>query len=395
LINTCAVREKAEQKAFSLLGRMVSLKRRRPALILGFMGCVAQNQGSALLERCPELDLVLGPREIGRFAELLGEIERGQGRVAATAMPKRTISQVYCEDFFKGRIKGFVTVMEGCNNFCTYCIVPYVRGREMSRPPEDILEEARCLVSQGIREITLLGQNVNSYMYNHGQSTCFSNLLRMLDEMDGLWRIRFTTSHPKDLSADLIRCFAECSKLCAHIHLPFQAGSNSVLKAMNRGYTREIYMELVRELRRVRPDIALTSDVMVGFPAETREDFELTLDLIRNVEFDGLYSFKYSDRKGTRAADFNDKIPEAEKLKRLAELQQVQKTVTLKKNRAMIGMETEILVEGPSRKGGQLTGRTSTNKIVNFYSNTEKIGTLVKVLIKHAHVNSLGGEEIR
>jgi tRNA-2-methylthio-N6-dimethylallyladenosine synthase len=395
LINTCAVRAKAEQKAFSLLGRMISLKRRRPGVILGIMGCVAQNRGSSLLEKHPELDLVLGPGEIGRFGEILGRLEMGKSRVKATTMRKSTLAPVFYKDFFKGRVKGFITVMEGCNNFCTYCIVPYVRGREVSRPPEDILKEAEYLVAEGIKEITLLGQNVNSYMYKHDQSIRFSDLLRMLNETEGLQRIRFTTSHPKDLSDDLVQCFVDCLKLCSHIHLPFQAGSNRVLKAMNRGYTRETYMDLIRKLRRVRSEMALTSDVMVGFPGETREDFEATLDLIAKVEFDGLYSFNYSDREGTRAADFKDKIPEQEKLDRLSELQQLQRSITLSKNRAMIGKETEILVEGPSKKGGQLRGRTSTNKIVNLSGDSRKIGKLIKVVIKRAHANSLGGEEAR
>ena len=394
LINTCAVRAKAEQKAFSLLGRMVSLKRRRPGVILGIMGCVAQKQGGFLLEKYPELDLVLGPREQDRFPEILGQLEKGQGRVEATTMRKSTTAPVLCEGFFKGRVKGFITVMEGCNNFCTYCVVPYVRGREVSRPPEDILREAQYLVQEGIKEITLLGQNVNSYIYDHDQSISFTDILRMLNHIDGLQRIRFTTSHPKDLSDDLVQCFADSRKLCSHIHLPFQAGSNRVLKAMNRGYTREKYLDLIGKLRGVRPEMGVTSDVMVGFPGENRKDFDLTLDLIEKVEFDGLYSFKYSDREGTLAANLRHKIPEEEKLNRLSELQLLQKGITLKKNRAMIGHETEILVEGPSRKGDQLTGRTTTNKIVNFDGDSEKIGKIIKVMIKRAYANSLWGEEV-
>ena len=395
LINTCAVRAKAEQKAFSLLGRMISLKRRRPEIILGIMGCVAQKQKGSLLDKYPELDLVMGPREVGRFSEILGDIEKGRVRIEATAMEEKTSSPILCEGFFKGRVKAFITIMEGCDNFCTYCVVPYVRGREVSRPPEDILKEAEYLVGEGVKEITLLGQNVNSYMYNHDQKTTFPDILRMMNDLEGLHRIRFTTSHPKDLSDGLVQCFAHCGKLCSHIHLPFQAGSNRILKAMNRGYTREKYMELILKLREVRPEMAVTSDVMVGFPGETREDFELTLDLIEKVKFDGLYSFKYSDREGTRAANLQKKIPEQEKFDRLSELQQLQKNITLEKNRTLLGREAEVLVEGLSKRGGQLTGRTSTNKVVNFVGDYDYIGNIVHVLIKRAHANSLWGEEVR
>lgn len=395
LVNTCAVRAKAEQKAFSQLGRMVAVKRRRPDLILGIMGCVAQKHGASLLDKVPELDLVLGPRAVGRLADILPRLENGQGRVEATALDDHPGSPVLCRGFFKGQVKAFITIMEGCNNFCTYCVVPYVRGREVSRSPEDILKEAEYLVGEGVREITLLGQNVNSYLYHRDKVYNFANILMMLNHMEGLLRIRFTTSHPKDLSDELIRCFSECEKLCPHIHLPFQAGSNAILRAMNRGYTREKYLELIAKLRRVRPDIAVTSDVMVGFPGETREDFLLTLDLIQNVAFDGLYSFKYSDREGTRAASFGDKIPEDIKLERLSELQALQKIITLDKNGSMVGEETEVLVEGFSKRGAQLTGRTPTNRVVNFTGDSERIGSIVKVMIKRAHANSLWGEEVR
>ncbi|MFO7599174.1 MAG: tRNA (N6-isopentenyl adenosine(37)-C2)-methylthiotransferase MiaB [Candidatus Desulfacyla sp.] len=395
VINTCAVREKAEQKAFSLLGRMFSLKQRRPGMILGIMGCVAQKNGKALLERYPDLDLVLGTRELARFKEILKELQKGKIKVAATELSRGTAPAALKEGFFKGRVKGFITIMEGCNNFCTYCVVPYVRGREVSRPPHEIIREAEYLVKEGIKEITLLGQNVNSYLHHEKDVTGFADLLRVLQGTEGLRRIRFTTSHPKDLSPELIRSFSELDKLCSHVHLPFQAGSNRVLDAMNRGYTRETYMELVGKLRRIREDIAVTGDVMVGFPGETREDFHLTLDLIKRVEFDGLYSFKYSDREGTRAAGFANKIPEDEKLGRLSELQELQKSITLKKNREMIGKETVILVEGKSRKGKQLTGRTSNNKIVNFMHDEDLIGHFVKVLIIDSHANSLLGEIVR
>jgi tRNA-2-methylthio-N6-dimethylallyladenosine synthase len=394
LINTCAVRAKAEQKALSLLGRMISLKRRRPEIFIGITGCVAQQRGAALLEKYPDLDLVLGPKELGRIPAILERLKGDRCRMAATELRIEPVPTALSNGFFKGRVKSYITIMEGCNNFCTYCIVPYVRGREVSRPPDAIKREAEYLVYEGVKEIILLGQNVNSYFYKNEQDSTFSDLLRMIHDVKGLERIRFTTSHPKDLSDELIQCFADLEKVCSHIHLPFQAGSDRILKAMNRGYNREKYMGLIRKLRDARADIAVTSDVIVGFPGETHRDFELTLDLIKKVEFDGLYSFKYSDREGTRAAALADKIEEDEKLERLSLLQHLQKAITLKKNTQMVGKVAEVLVEGASKKGGQLTGRTSSNKVVNFIGDPCCIGNIVEVMIKRAHMNSLWGEEI-
>jgi tRNA-2-methylthio-N6-dimethylallyladenosine synthase len=394
LINTCAVRAKAEQKALSLLGRMISLKKRRPEIFLGITGCVAQQRGAALLEKYPDLDLVLGTKELGRIPAILERLKGDRCRMAATELEIKPVLSSPCNGFFKNRVKSYITIMEGCNNFCTYCIVPYVRGREVSRPPDAIKREAEYLVHEGVKEIILLGQNVNSYFYKDRQGYAFSILLRKIHEVKGLERIRFTTSHPKDLSDELIQCFADLEKVCSHIHLPFQAGSDRILKAMNRGYTREKYMGLISKLRKARADIAVTSDVMVGYPGETGQDFESTLDLIREVEFDGLYSFKYSDREGTRAAALAEKIEESEKLERLSLLQNIQKAITLKKNRQMVGTVEEVLVEGVSKKGGQLTGRISSNKVVNFIGDPRCIGNTVKVIIKRAHMNSLWGEEI-
>jgi tRNA-2-methylthio-N6-dimethylallyladenosine synthase len=282
--------------------------------------------------------------------------------------------------------------MEGCNNFCSYCIVPYVRGREVSRSPDEIMEEAEDLVSQGVKEVTLLGQNVNSYCWGRAGEWRFPRLLERMNQLKGLARIRFTTSHPKDLSEDLIRCFGKPDKLCSHIHLPFQTGSDRILKLMNRGYTREKYTELVGRLRERDPEIAITSDVMVGFPGESEGDFQLTLEFIRKVQFDGLFSFKYSDRKGTLAEKMHGKIREIEKSSRLSTLQRLQRGITLRKNRALEGKEVDVLVEGQSKKGGQLTGRTCTNRIVNFYSNNNILGLVVKTRIKRGFVNSLQGE---
>jgi tRNA-2-methylthio-N6-dimethylallyladenosine synthase len=391
LINTCSVRAKAEQKALSLLGRMISLKRRKPDLIVGVAGCIAQQEGSKLMERFPELDLVLGTREIESIENLLESLVSKRQKIVATNIDLRPPSPLAKDGYFKGRVKSYVSIMEGCDNFCTYCIVPYVRGREVSRPPDDIIRETEHLISQGVKEVTLLGQNVNSYVWGKGEVFRFPSLLRELSKRPGLSRIRFTTSHPKDLSEDLMHCFGELENLCPHIHLPLQAGSNKILEFMNRGYTREKYLERVEKLRIIRPDIAISSDVMVGFPKESLEDFESTLELIREIEFDSLYSFKYSDRKGTLAERMDGKISEPEKSSRLTQLQQIQRAVTLEKNRRLEGQALEILVEGESKKGGQLTGRTATNKIVNFAHKNSLVGELVNVTIKRAHVNSLWG----
>jgi tRNA-2-methylthio-N6-dimethylallyladenosine synthase len=283
--------------------------------------------------------------------------------------------------------------MEGCNNFCSYCIVPYVRGREISKPVDDILAEARSLVVQGVKEITLLGQNVNSYNWIDGNRRWrFPDLLEKIGGVEGLVRLRFTTSHPKDVSLDLIHSFKDIPNLCPHIHLPFQAGSNRILKSMKRRYTREDYMKLVENLKNFNPGIAITSDVMVGFPGETDNDFEETLDLIRHVRFDSLYSFKYSDRAGTAAEKMENKVAESVKTSRLAILQDLQEQITREKNKQLEGRVLEVLVEGESRKGGQRTGKTDTNKIINFQCNKCSIGELVMIRVQEAFINSFRGE---
>ncbi|MFZ7112663.1 MAG: tRNA (N6-isopentenyl adenosine(37)-C2)-methylthiotransferase MiaB [Desulfatiglandales bacterium] len=391
LINTCAVRAKAEQKAFSLLGRMSSLKKDKPGLTLGIMGCVAQKDGAKLLKRFPGLDLVLGTREIDRIRELLDRIELNGERIVADDPTVTPLSITMPNGYFKGKVKSHISIMQGCNNFCSYCIVPYVRGREFSRPSDDIIKEAKDLVAQGIKEITLLGQNVNSYRPDQDQVIDFSALLRRLNQVDGLKRIRFTTSHPKDLSEGLIRCFAELDKLCPHIHLPVQSGSNETLKRMNRHYTRKHYYDLVQRLREARDDIAITSDIIVGFPGESYDDFEMTLDLIQKIMFDNVFSFKYSDRKGTLAEKFEGKLNEEEKSSRLASLQAAQRHITLNKNRQLEGTIVEVLVEGFSKRGGQYTGRTGTNKVVNFNMSHGEIGDILNVKIKHSFINSLRG----
>jgi len=394
LINTCAVRAKPEQKACSFLGRMADLKRKNPELIVGMVGCLAQMKGKELMKRFPLLDFVMGPRELGRIVEIIRKIYDSRQKIVATGLNVAPPSPVKCPGYFQEQTSGFISIMEGCNNFCSYCIVPYVRGREYFRGPEDILREAEHLLSEGIREITLLGQNVNSYTWKDRNEWDFSSLLYSMDNLRDLLRLRFTTSHPKDLSDDLMACFSNMETLAGHIHLPFQAGSNRILKLMRRGYTREKYLELIKKLRDSKEDIAITSDVMVGFPGETEEDFLLTLDLINRVEFDSLFSFKYSDREGTPAERMKDKVSDAVKVSRLKILQDLQNSITFKKNRTLEGKLLTVLVEGTSKKGGQLTGRTSSNKVVNFNGEAHMIGSMVEVAIQKSFINSLKGKII-
>ena len=397
LVNTCTVREKPSQKAFSYLGRMSRIKRRRKGrVILGVTGCLAQEKPDELRRRFPSVDLIAGPREVGRISHLLDRVEPGTRCVVATDPSGEPPAAPADGSHFKGRVTASVSIMEGCNNYCTYCIVPYVRGREMSRPPADIIREVENLIRAGIKDITLLGQNVNSYT-SHREGDVdlrFPDLLNEIATLPGLLRLRFTTSHPKDLSEGLIECFEALHVLAPHIHLPFQAGSDSVLRRMGRGYTRGRYMQLVEGLRRARPEIAVTSDVMVGFPGETPEDFAMTMDLVERVRFDGLFSFKYSDRDGTPAARMAGKVSEEEKSRRLAELQSFQKEVTRAVNQSLVGRKLEVLVEGPGKRAGQYTGRTGSNKVVNFAAGSTKPGSLVKVIIRRAHVNSLLGEPV-
>ena len=283
--------------------------------------------------------------------------------------------------------------MVGCNKYCSYCMVAYVRGREVSRFPKEVGREAEALVQEGVKEITLLGQNVNSYGWigEQGKKTTFPGLLKKINDIKGLKRLRFTTSHPKDISIELMNSFKELEKLCPHIHLPVQSGSNTILKAMNRHYTREHYFELVRGLREITPHIAITSDIIVGFPGETDKDFKFTIDLLEKIEFDNLFSFAYSDRKGTAAEKLGGKLPEKEKKARLAILQEYQRRITLRKNKALEGKIVSVLVEGRSKKGHQLTGRTGTNKVVNFICDINYLGSIVDVKIQRADFNSLRG----
>ena len=415
IVNTCAIREKAEQKVFSLLGRLARLKKKNPDLILGVGGCVAQQEGKKLLQRVPCLDLVFGTHVAGRLPELIKRIEQQGCRIVDIGISdqKNSIESVIQYDQ-NINISKFVTIMQGCENFCTYCVVPYVRGKEISRKPEAIIREIKTLVKFGAGEITLLGQNVNSYGKKEGLST-FSELLTSINQIKGLHRIRFTTSHPKDLSDDLIDCFANLDKLCHHIHLPVQSGSNKILRRMNRKYTREEYLEKIEKLRKICPDIAVSTDLIAGFPGESKSDFEDTLELMKQVEYDSIFAFKYSDRPNAKAAGFHDKISENEKRKRLQGILKLQEGFTAQKNSSLTGSIQPVLVEGLSKKQDmdnphnsnsnvQWTGRTSTNKIVNFFHNNDREfsddsiadriydGKLVDVKIEKALLHSLKGK---
>jgi tRNA-2-methylthio-N6-dimethylallyladenosine synthase len=393
ILNTCSIREKAAQKIMSQLGRYRALKMMNPKMIIGVGGCLAQHMGKTLLERVPHLDLVFGTHNIHRLPELIETIEKTGNRVVETSLSTAIPSLGSHAAPSQGKVSTYVTIMQGCNNYCAYCVVPYLRGREESRPIHDILHEVRMLADQGVKEVTLLGQNVNSYGNTLNDGTTFTKLLKGVNDIEGIQRIRFTTSHPKDLSDDLIRCFKDVPAVCEHIHLPFQSGSDKVLRRMNRGYTRAAYMKNIDKLRASCPEIAITSDVIVGFPGETEEDFNLTLDMMDKIRFDNLFSFKYSEREGTAAVCFDDKISEKVKTERLKILQSLQEAHTLYRNQAMEGRIVEVLVEGRSKNSPEdRSGRTRANKIVNFYARGELIGRTVSVKIKKGFLHSLRGE---
>ena len=409
IVNTCTVRAKAEQKTFSLLGRLGRMKRNKRRLIIGVGGCVAQQEGKKILERMPFVDLVFGTQAIDRLPRLIGQIETSPCRIVDVGMNEsQDISESLGGPQAESQVSKFVTIMRGCDNYCAYCVVPFVRGRESSRSPESIIREIRALVDRGVKEVTLLGQNVNSY--GKKQHLCsFAELLSKINELEGLLRIRFTTSHPKDLSSDLIVAFKSLDKLCSHIHLPVQSGSNRILKRMNRKYTLEQYLDKVAKLRDTCPQIAITSDMIVGFPGETDGDFEQTLELVKTVEYDGLFAFQYSDRPYAPAVKLPDKISESVKSKRLQILLDLQQQYTKEKNQALVGSTQIILTDGLSKKQVsepadtdsqtlQWTGRTFTNKIVNFsldetpICNENLTGRLIDVRIERALSHSLFGK---
>lgn len=391
VLNTCSVRQKAYEKAMSNLGRLRKHKREKPGLLIGITGCVAQQEKERILEKMPHVDLVLGTHQLHRLAELAGNGRSGP--IADTGFTDRIPSMDIVPDrrFNDSPHRAYINIMQGCDNYCSYCIVPFVRGREISRDSGSILHEVRRHAEQGVREIFLLGQNVNSFQ--GGMS--FPDLLRELHAVDGIERIRFTTSHPKDVSEGLITCFAQLEKICSHIHLPFQSGSDAILKAMNRHYTKDSYLALVKRLKKARPDLSFSADVIVGFPGETAQDYSDTLDIIKEVRFDVLYSFKYSARPGTKAAELDDNVPMDEKRARLEQLQTLQKKITLENNRLRTGQIHKVLVDGISSRKNQIYGRTMHNIIVNFEADPSLVGRTVEVRITRGNQNSLTGELFR
>lgn len=426
IINTCTIRAKARQKATSFLGRLAVRKKKNPDMIIGVGGCVAQHEGQSLLNQFPYVDIVFGTQALPRLPGLIQAVLDQRLRLVDTDLvesnnsPEQDRSDIPANNFGgqylpdAPAVSEFVTIIRGCDNFCTYCVVPHVRGREASRSPEDILQEVRHLVEHGTREVTLLGQNVNSYGKKEGLCS-FAELLARVNAVDGLARIRFATSHPKDLSPELARAFASLDKLCNHCHLPVQSGSSRVLKRMNRKYTREDYMEKIDWLRQARPDIAVSTDIIVGFPGETEDDFEQTVDLLQEIGFDSIFAFMYSDREVAPASKFSGKIAEDEKNRRLTRMLAVQSAISRKKNKACVGTTECVLVEGLSKSvatnssQAQWTGRTTTNRIVNFTPDTptdnqsandldEALlapGCIVQVKIEDGYAHSLLGTAVK
>jgi tRNA-2-methylthio-N6-dimethylallyladenosine synthase len=396
LFNTCSVREKAQEKVFTDLGMVRHLKQKNPDLIIGVGGCVASQEGAAIVQRAPYVDLVFGPQTLHRLPQMMDR-RRASGR------PQVDISFPEIEKFDHlppARVEGasaFVSIMEGCSKYCTFCVVPYTRGEEVSRPLDDVLAEAAGLVDQGVREITLLGQNVNAYRgaMGEGEVADFALLLELVAEIPGVERLRFTTSHPREFTPRLIDLYAKLPKLVSHLHLPVQSGSDRILAAMKRGYTALEYKSIVRKLKAARPDLCLASDFIVGFPGETEEDFQATMKLIEDVGFDASFSFLYSARPGTPAASMADETPAAIKSERLHRLQALIEAQAAAISAAMVGSVQKVLVEGPSRKDPrELAGRTDNNRVVNFPASPRLIGQMVDVRITRALPHSLRGEVV-
>jgi tRNA-2-methylthio-N6-dimethylallyladenosine synthase len=396
LFNTCSVREKAQEKVFADLGRVKPLKQARPGVLIGVGGCVASQEGEEIVRRAPYVDLVFGPQTLHRLPQLIaGRLETGQSQV--------DISFPEIEKFDHlppARVDGasaFVSIMEGCSKYCSFCVVPYTRGEEVSRPFDDVLQEVRHLAANGVKEVTLLGQNVNAYRGElpDGELADFALLLAHVARIDAIERIRYTTSHPLEFNQRLVDAHGKLAKLASQVHLPVQSGSDRILSAMKRGYTALEYKSIIRKLRAARPDVSITSDFIVGFPGETQADFEQTLKLVDDVRFDGAFSFIFSARPGTPAANLPDETPPAEKLARLQRLQERLQRLSQEYSKAMIGTRERVLVEGPSRKDPrELAGRTGNNRVVNFAGDRRLAGHFVDVEITAAMPHSLRGSVV-
>ncbi|MBI5182203.1 MAG: tRNA (N6-isopentenyl adenosine(37)-C2)-methylthiotransferase MiaB [Nitrospirae bacterium] len=401
ILNTCSVRDKAEHKFFSEVGRIRDLKKEKPDLLIGVGGCIAQQKGEEITKMTKGVDLVFGTRSIHEIPKLLDALSKKSNHLVNVAEHK--INTVSYPALRKKGIKAWVSIMYGCNNFCAYCVVPYTRGREESRPKEEILKEVQNLANQGFKEIMLLGQNVNSYGCNNPPNplllngglkneTDFPALLSYVHIVEGIERIRFMTSHPKDLSDRLIDAMAELPKVCNHLHLPLQSGSDRILKLMNRGYTYPEYKRKIDKIRDRMPEIGITTDIIAGFPGETEDDLNMTLDALRDAEYDNIYAFKYSKRQDTAAERFDGHLPKDIKEERLAQVMSLQAEITTRKNKGHIGLTVGVLVEGVSEADkSRLTGRTATNRIVNFTGSSKLVGKLINVKILNANLSNLEG----
>ena len=394
LFNTCSVREKAQEKVFSDLGRVKPLKQKNPNLIIGVAGCVASQEGAAIIERAPYVDVVFGPQTLHRLPKMIVDKE-------TTGHSQVDISFPEIEKFDHlppARVDGgsaFISIMEGCSKYCSFCVVPYTRGEEFSRPLGDVLTEIAGLAQQGVKEINLLGQNVNAYRgeMDDGSICDFATLLRIVHEIPGIERLRFTTSHPREFTDAIIECYRDLPKLVSHLHLPIQSGSDRVLSAMKRGYTALEYKSIIRKLRAIRPDLCLSSDFIVGFPGETEREFEQTLKLVKDIAFDLSFVFIYSPRPGTPAANLPDDTPHEEKVRRLEALNEVIEAETARINQTMLGTVQRCLVEGISKKDpDQLQARTANNRVVNFFGTPDLINQMVDLEITEAFTFSLRGE---
>lgn len=394
LFNTCSVREKAQEKVFSDLGRIKHLKKQNPNLIIGVGGCVASQEGEAIVERAPYVDVVFGPQTLHRLPKMIMDKE-------TTGLSQVDISFPEIEKFDHlppARVEGgsaFISIMEGCSKYCSFCVVPYTRGEEFSRPLNDVLTEIAGLAQQGVKEINLLGQNVNAYRgeMEGGEICDFATLLRIVHEIPGIERMRFTTSHPREFSDAIIECYRDLPKLVSHLHLPIQSGSDRVLSAMKRGYTALEYKSIIRKLRAIRPDLCLSSDFIIGFPGETEREFEQTLKLVKDIAFDLSFVFIYSPRPGTPAANLPDDTPHEEKVRRLEALNEVIEAETARINQNMLGTIQRCLVEGVSKKDpDMLQARTANNRVVNFYGSPDLINEMVQLEITEARTFSLSGQ---
>ena len=394
VLNTCSIRQKAEHKFYSELGRMKQAKEHNPNLKIAVAGCIAQQEGSKLLKRFPYVDFIFGPDNIDNLQNwITNNPETGKRKEALKANPDYHTRELPIKR--EGRVKAWVSIMYGCDNFCAYCVVPFTRGRERSRPLRDIQKEVERLADEGFKEVALLGQNVNSYGKGLDDKTDFPDLLNLVHETESIERIRFVTSHPKDLSERLITTMQKLPKVCEHIHLPLQSGSDNVLTMMNRRYIYKEYKEKVDMLREAFPDIAITSDIITGFPGESDDDFKCTMDALSEIEFDAIFAFKYSKRPNTRALSLPGHLDEDIKSERLDRVSNLQEAITYKKNKAIEGKIHEVLVESVSETDSdKLTGRTRGNKVVNFCGDERDIGRLIKVKILEAKRHSLYGERV-